>query len=166
MKQTILLFLILVTGFVFGQTDINVESEFVKYQNELDRYSQINPEINTLNEKRNKLNETLGTIILESDPGLRKKYILSNISKNNQNKYLNLSNSEIEKIRKDHDYNYKAKILYLCKNIDLEYLEFSMEESRKKQAKYLIDNGYDLNEFNKLSNDKKNEILKNIKTDN
>lgn len=161
MKKYLLL-LILISGFAFGQSEFDVISEFNDYRNKLTKYSEINPEVLELENKRNKINENLGSIILESDPDLRKKYVLSKISKDKQAKFLKYSNDEIEKLRSESDFALKAKILLLCKRIDLEYLEYKISEDRKAQAKTLIDNGYNLNDFNNLPEEKRIEILKNL----
>lgn len=136
---------------------------FIAYKPYFDKFSEMDPTINELEEKRNRLNENLGAIVFERDFNKRNQLIRANISKQLQPKLLKMSTSEIEKMRSDYDKALKDKITLNCMKVELKYREFQTKELEKSMINYLISNGYNLDSFQKLSEDEKKNILKNWK---
>lgn len=164
MKKIVLLIFILVSSFYFSQNrNLNVDSLFIAYKPYFDKFSEMDPTINELEEKRNRLNENLGAIVFERDFNKRNQLIRANISKQLQPKLLKMSTSEIEKMRSDYDKALKDKITLNCMKVELKYREFQTKELEKSMINYLISNGYNLDSFQKLSEDEKKNILKNWK---
>lgn len=161
MKQLLFL-LITISSFAFAQEKYN-DSLFQKYKPYFDKFSEIDPSINELETKRNKLNETLGVLVLEKDSNKRNALIKKNIGKDQQSKLLKMSTSEIENMRIDLDNAMKVNIELNCLKVEQQYNEFLIQDMQKSRANYLINNGYNLEEFNKLSDEDKKKILKDWK---
>lgn len=161
MKKIILLF-ILISSFSFAQMS-KVDSIFNKYKSHLDIYGIYDSTIFDLEIKRNDFNEVMGQIILETDQSARKNLIIKNIPKEKHTRLLKMNDSELEVFRKDYDEAFKAKIASKCITADIEQGESQLDYMEKNKAKFLIDQGYNLADFNKLSIEKKSEILKNWK---
>lgn len=164
MKKIVLLIFVLVSILNYSQNRIlNIDSLHTAYKPYFDKFSQVDSTINELEEKRNKINENLGAIVFERDFNKRNKLIRANISKQLQPKLLKMSTSEIEKMRSDYDKALKDKITLNCMKVELKYREFQTKEMEKSMINYLIGNGYNLDSFQKLSEDEKKNILKNWK---
>lgn len=154
------LILIFIPLFISAQTS-KIDSIFSNYKNDLDIYSQIDPEISRLESIREKLNENLGVIILEQDLEERKRLIRSLTRKDLHPILLKKSLAELEEFRKDNDDALKIKIGLLCLKIDMKENDEKLMELQKSKVRFLLDRGYNLSEFAQLSEEQQKEIMKN-----
>lgn len=164
MKKIVLLIFILVSSFYFSQNrNLNVDSLFISYKPYFDKFSEVDPSINELEAKRKKINENFGSIVFERDSKKRSQLIKSNIAKQLQPKLLKMSTAEIEKMRSDYDKSLKDKITLNCMKVELKYRESLTDDMNKSMINHLIKNGYNLDNFQKLSEEEKKIILKDWK---
>ncbi|WP_313214149.1 hypothetical protein [Soonwooa sp.] len=162
MKKFYFLILIFFSVILFSQQS-KVDSIYARVKPNLKEYIKIDPSIQDLENRRLRINENLGLIILEDDPIKRKELINKNIAKDKRANISKLRNKDIEELRSTLEKNIIVQIELKCLKIEQQYLEFEIEDMKKSKVKFLTERGYNLHDFNSLTEQEQKIILKDWK---